>query len=193
MGTDKALLRLQPGGPTLIEVIIERLAEAGLCSGLLVVTNVPQDYTFLGLPLVSDDVPHAGPLGGILTALGHSSHSRVLVVACDMPALNPALLRYMTQLPYRADVLIPRWVDDAGRERLETLHAIYSRRCIEPIRKRIEAGELKAAGLLKDISVRYIEEGELRQFDPHLSSFRNVNTPEDINHLQQQKAAVDDL
>ncbi len=186
-------MRLHQGGPTLIEVVVERLLKGGLGSDLLVVTNTSEDYTFLGLPLVPDDVPDAGPLGGILTALNHSARQRVMVVACDMPALNSALLRYMAQLTDSADVLIPRWFDDAGRERLETLHAVYSRRCIGPVRKSIEACKLKAAGLLEDVSVRYIEEDELRQFDPHLSSFRNVNTPEDIDHLRQPKVVVDDL
>lgn len=185
MGMDKAWLRFRPGGPTLIEGVVERLTEAGLGSDLLVVTNSPQEYGFLGLRLVSDDIPGVGPLGGILTALAHSTRKRVLVVACDMPALNPALLRYMAHMPDSADVLIPRWFNADGQERLETLHAVYSRRCIEPIRKRIEADSLKVRGLLEDVSVRYLDESEVRQFDPQLSSFRNVNTTEEWGKMRE--------
>src|SRR5438105_1342048 len=106
MGMDKALLRFRVGGPTLIEAVVERLAAAGFGSdSLLVVTNSPQNYAFLGLRVVSDDIQGAGPLGGVLTALAHSLHQRVLIVACDMPTLNPSLLRYMAQLPDSADVL----------------------------------------------------------------------------------------
>src|SRR5204863_3276891 len=116
---------------------------------------------------------------GILTALVHSPHERVFVVGCDMPLLNPSLVRYMAQVPDTADVLIPRWTDEAGLEQLETLHAIYTRRCIEPIRKKIQEGKLKAADLLEDLSVCYLREDELRQFDPNLTSFRNINTSEE--------------
>lgn len=180
MGTDKALLRLRPGGPKLIEIVVAQLTEAGLGSDLLVVTNSPQDYAFLELTLVSDDIPDTGPLGGILTALAHSLCDRVFVVACDMPALNPALIRHLTQLSTGADIVIPRWFDADGQERLETLHAVYSRQCVEPIRKRIELGKFKVAGLLDDVSVCCIEEDELRRFDPDLDSFRNINSPIDF-------------
>jgi molybdenum cofactor guanylyltransferase len=182
MGSNKALLRPAPGGPTLVETVAARIAEAGLSSPLLVI-NTPEELAFLGLPMAPDEVTSAGPLGGILTALMRSGHARVLVVACDMPLLNPALLAYMASLPDTHDALVPRWTDPGGVQRFETLHAVYSRRCIEPIRKRIEAGRLKAASLLDDLSVRYLEEDELRPLDPGLASFRNVNTPEDWNAL----------
>jgi molybdopterin-guanine dinucleotide biosynthesis protein A len=179
MGTNKALLRLQPGAPTLIEIVAARLREAGLEGGLLVVANAPEDYTFLGLPVVPDEIPNSGPLGGILTALHHSIYERVLVVACDMPLLNPALLAYMARLPTSADVVIPRWTGHNGLPRLETLHALYTRRCIAPILKRIQAGQLSIHGLLDDVYVHYVEEEELRALDPDLNSFRNINSPGD--------------
>jgi molybdopterin-guanine dinucleotide biosynthesis protein A len=33
------------------------------------------------------------------------------------------------------------------------------------------------------VSVRYVEEAELRRFDPSLRSFFNVNTPADLAEL----------
>ncbi len=186
MGTNKALLRLSPGGTTVIERVMSRLGEAGVAPDLLV-TNTPHEYAFLGLPMVPDDVRGAGPLGGILTALNHSPYERVLVVACDMPTLNPALLRYMASLPGGYDALIPRRTDVSGREHLETLHAIYSRRCIGPIGERIRAGELKVAVLIEDVRVLYLDEEEMRRYDPGLQSFRNVNTPGDWVELARQE------
>jgi molybdenum cofactor guanylyltransferase len=176
---------LQADGPTLIETVVERLREAGLGEGLLVVTNSPKEYAFLGLPVLPDEVPGAGPLGGILTALVQSQCERVLVVACDMPSLNQDLLRYMAGLPDDADLIMPRWVDDKGLVRLETLHAVYSQRCIKPIRGRIEAGKLQVNELVDEVPTRYLDEEELRHFDPDLRSFRNVNTPEDISVINK--------
>ena len=186
MGTNKALLRLSPGVHTVIERVVSRLGEAGLAPDLLI-TNTPREYAFLGVPMVPDDVPGAGPMGGILTALNHSPCERVLVVACDMPMLNPLLLRYMASLPGNYDALIPCWTDVSGRERLETLHAIYSRGCIGPISERIKAGDLKVAALAEDIRVRYLDEEEMRRYDPRLQSFRNVNTPEEWEELMGKK------
>ena len=178
MGTNKALLRMQPGAPTIIEQVATRLSEAGLPPTLLV-TNTPADYAFLGIASVPDDIAGAGALGGILTAITHSGHARCLVVGCDMPSLNPQLLRYMAAIPFDGDALVPRWTDSGGRLCVETLHAIYSTACIEPIRNRIAHGKLKVSAFLEDITVQYIDEPELRRYDPHLQSFRNINTPEE--------------
>jgi molybdopterin-guanine dinucleotide biosynthesis protein A len=162
----------------MIEVVAERLAEAGLPPALLV-TNKPEAYAFLGLPLLPDDIPGAGALGGIYTALNHSPAEGTLIVACDMPLLNPGLLRYMAALPGDPDLLIPRWHDTEGRVQVEPLHAIYSRRCLGPVRRRIEAGTLRASGLLEDVEAQYLDAAELRRHDPALNSFRNINTPEE--------------
>src|SRR5690349_17930447 len=78
MGQDKALLRLTPDGPTLIETVVARLAEAGYRSPLLV-ANAPNDYALLGLPTFPDSIQGKGALGGILTALQRSPQERVLV------------------------------------------------------------------------------------------------------------------
>jgi molybdopterin-guanine dinucleotide biosynthesis protein A len=184
MGTNKALLRAHPTGLTLVEMVVERLTDAHLPPAMLV-TNSPSDFSFLGIPMLPDDIPGGGSLGGILTALNHAPTERVFVAACDMPSLNPALIRYMAALPAEHDALIPRWTDAQGGRHLETLHAIYSRRCIAPIAQRVRAGKLKVADLAADISVRFIEGEELRRYDPDLSAFRNVNTPEEWAALGQ--------
>jgi molybdopterin-guanine dinucleotide biosynthesis protein A len=178
MGTDKALLRLHPGGATVIETVASRLTEAGLPPALIV-TDTPGRYVRLGIRGVTDVVPGAGALGGILTALTHSPEELTLIVACDMPLLNPALLRYIASLPFDADAFVPRWTAEDGSPRVEPLHAVYSGRCLEPIRARIAAGKLKVTDALADLDVRFIEETDLRRFDPTLSSFRNVNTPQE--------------
>ncbi len=185
MGTNKALLRAHPGGLTVIQAVVARLGEANLTPRLLV-TNTPGTFAFLNVPMQPDDIPGAGSLGGIYTALNHLPYDRALVVACDMPLLNPHLLRYMAELPADADALVPRWTDAEGSLHIETLHAIYSRRCVEPIRRRIEARRLKVQALLDEVSVRYLDEAEMRPYDPELESFRNVNTPEEWEGLRSK-------
>lgn len=185
MGTDKALMPLVAGGPLMIEVVVARLEEAGLDAPLLV-TNNPDAYSFLGLATARDDLPGAGPLGGIFTALSRAQQGRVLVVACDMPLLSPPLLRYMAQLPDDSDAVIPRWRDDEGRERVEPLHAIYSRRCLGPLREQIEAGHLKAGDFASRIAARFLSGKEMRSYDPQLRSFLNVNTPEEWAAIRRE-------
>jgi len=185
MGRNKALLRITPEGPTLVETVVARLQAAGMGAPLLV-TNTPDEYAFLGLPMVADEIPGGGPLGGVLTGLVHSPSGRVFAIGCDMPFLSPALVRYMASIPDEADVIIPSWTNPSGHPQLETLHAIYSHRCIEPVRARIASGRLKLVALLEDVQVRYLSEAELRTYDPKLDSFRNINTPEEWAEVKSE-------
>ena len=184
--SDKALLPIVPGGPTLIEAVVTRLNSAGI-PPTLIVTNTPQNYSFLGIAMAPDDIPGAGALGGILTALSHSPHpyASTLVVACDMPLLSPALLRYMASLPHQQDAIVPRWIDAERRAQVESLHAIYATSCVEPMRRRIAQGLLKVSDFLADINVRYLDEDVLRSYDPQLHSFRNINTPEQLQAMRE--------
>jgi molybdopterin-guanine dinucleotide biosynthesis protein A len=103
-----------------------------------------------------------------------------------MPLLNPGLLRYMVSLATDAEALVPRWIDAEGKVQIETLHSIYTQGCIEPIRRRIRSGRLKVHTLFNDLNVLYLDEAEMRRYDPGLDSFRNVNTPEEWERLRSE-------
>jgi molybdopterin-guanine dinucleotide biosynthesis protein A len=61
----------------------------------------------------------------------------------------------------------------------EPLCAVYAPACREPIRRRIQSGQLKMTAFWPDVRVREVGPSELRAFgDPGLM-FRNLNTPED--------------
>lgn len=182
MGTDKAFVDIF--GQPLIEHIIGRVAGLGQAETILI-TNRPDDYAHLGLTMVGDVLPDKGSLGGIYTALHHSQAAYTLVVACDMPFLNPALLRHMIALcdGDHYDVIVPR-VEGYP----QGLHAIYSKNCLEPIRARLDADRLKVIGFYDDVRVRYIDEPEYAPFDPDGLSFSNVNTPEELEEARQQAA-----
>jgi molybdopterin-guanine dinucleotide biosynthesis protein A len=183
MGRNKALLRLAADRPTLIEEVVATVAPLG---PILLVTNTPDTYAFLDLPMVPDARPGAGALGGLYSGLAAASAPFNLVVACDMPFLQPALLRALVDQPRDYDVLIPRWQEaEQAKPQLETLHAIYSRVCLPAIAAHLDAGDLRLISFFPDVRVRYIDEPELRQSDPTLQSFRNLNTPDELAEATQ--------
>ena len=181
MGTDKSFVLFQ--GRPLIEVVRE--AVEGLGDELIIVTNKPDDYAHLGLPMVGDLYPETGPLGGIYTALHHAAHPHLLTVACDMPWLNRPLLDYMAGLRGTADVIVPRWDKFP-----EPLHAVYSQACLEPIREKLEAQMYKITAFYGRVSLRFIDRAEIERFDPDGRSFINVNTAQDLAE-QQEKESTD--
>lgn len=181
MGSDKAFVDLF--GQPMIEHILARVSSLGQAETILI-TNKPAEYAYLGLPMYTDVLPDKGSLGGIYTALHHSANDYALVIACDMPFLNPDLLRYMVGLiaaaggPY--DVIVPR-VEGYP----EGLHAIYRKSCLPFIRERLDADRLKVIGFYGQVRVRYLDEPEYAPFDPRKLSFLNINTPEELAEAQR--------
>ncbi len=177
MGTDKSFVPLL--GKPMIEHVLERVANLGQRETILV-TNKPDEYAHLGLPMFGDDLPDKGSLGGIYTALLHSTAEYTLCVACDMPFLNTGLLRHMIGLiAPDVDVIVPR-VEGYP----EGMHAIYRERCAKPIRRKLDTDRLKIIGFYDEVRVRYLDEAEWMPLDPRGLSFRNINTPDELREAQ---------
>lgn len=179
MGTDKAFIELD--GKLLIEHVIERTANLGQSETILI-TNKPSSYACFGLPMYSDVYPEKGSLGGIYTAIEKSAVPHTLVVACDMPFLNQALLRTMiAEIRDTIDIVVPR-VDGYP----QGLHAIYSKTCLAPIKEQLMADRLKVIGFYDKMHVRYLDEFDYETLDPDGTSFMNINTPEDLERAKQR-------
>ncbi len=185
MGTDKAFVEL--AGRTLIAHMLAQIAQVDAIQNTIIITNDLEPYKPLNLPLFSDRIPGKGALGGIYTALHASQHAHTLVLACDMPLINPALLGYMAALRTDTDpppdVIVPR-VDGYP----QGLHAIYGKTCLDIIQKDLEADRLKVIGFYGVVRVRYLDEAEYRPYDPQQRAFFNVNTPQDLAEARQMLA-----
>lgn len=181
LGTNKAVVRV--GGVRLIERVLGHMRQ--LCDDLVIVTNEPAPYRDLGERLVGDVWPGMGSLGGIYSGLRAARYDRGLVAGCDMPFLNAGLLRLMIDLSRDYDVVIPR-LDDG---RMEPLHAVYGRACLEPMEAQLQASDLRIINILPHLRVRYLEQGELEALDPQHLSFFNVNTRQDLERAQALAAA----
>ena len=83
MGQNKALMSL--GGKRLVDRVVEVMRS--VFDDLLMVTNTPDVYADLGMPMVQDVWPEKGSLGGVYSAIYHVATPYCLVVACDMPFL----------------------------------------------------------------------------------------------------------
>jgi len=171
MGVNKALLTV--GGQPLIRRVVDVVAQ--VADELIIVADQPGLYAHLGARVIKDILPGRGALGGIYSGLRGACHFHCLVVACDMPFLNLNLLRYMVTCAPGWDIVIPRlhgW--------LEPLHALYSRACLDPIKKLFSEGNLKIIDLLPEVRVRYLEAEEIELFDGQYLCFTNVNTPGEL-------------
>lgn len=174
MGTDKAQLIIS-GEPLVVR--ITRLMH-NVVADLAVIGPMERALPMPDIPCIPDQRPNYGPLGGIATALQwFLSSDGVVIVACDMPFLNPTLLRHLITLATEADAVVARLDGQA-----HPLHAVYQQRCLPILEAQLAIGDLRVHQFLAKIKVRYVETTELNLFDPtHLSTF-NCNTPEEWRH-----------
>jgi molybdopterin-guanine dinucleotide biosynthesis protein A len=177
-GRNKALIEMN--GIRLIERVIGVMEP--VFEHLIIITNTPQEYAYLQLPTYEDLIKGLGPLGGIFTGLEAISDEVGFFVACDMPFLNSELIRHMVETREDFDAVVPRidW-------KIETLHAIYSKGCLPAIRELIDARNYQVIKFLHKVRVRYVEEEEIRAFDPELKSFFNINRPEELLNATKSK------
>ena len=172
---NKALVNIN--GIPLIKRVL-RVVES-LFPSIVVITNTPDDYAFLNLPMFEDKIKGLGPLGGIFTGLNVISKNAGFFVACDMPFLNSGLIRYLASVRQGFDVVVPTF---SGK--FEALHALYTQNCLPAIEQLIHDGVYQTIQLFQSVSVRYVEEHEMRRFDPELKSFSNINKPEELRKMK---------
>jgi molybdopterin-guanine dinucleotide biosynthesis protein A len=148
---------------------------ATLFDDVLIVTNQPPRYESYDTTVVSDIVPGAGSLGGLLTALVHAKADRCFVVACDMPFLTGAVVRKMLGVCEGYDVVVP-----VLKGEMQPLHAVYSKRCIGPIQDMIAQGEFRIYDFYPKVATLRLEETVWQAVDPEHRSFANINTQEEL-------------
>ncbi|NWG15871.1 MAG: molybdenum cofactor guanylyltransferase [Chloroflexi bacterium] len=177
MGSCKSFLPL--AGKPLIQHVIERVSYLHL--PIILITNTPEQYAHLGLPMYGDVYPQHGSLGGLYTALHYSAGDYTLCLACDMPFLNVNLLRYMLKLRSGVDGVVPFIGGN-----YEGLHAVYHQACLPVVREQLERKQLRISDIYPQMQLRLITEAEIAPFDPQRRSFINLNTPDDVAHIQKQ-------
>ena len=183
MGQDKAFLRLEPGGPMLLEIVLDRLR--GVADDVLIVANDVERHAGFGARVVPDVIPGFGTLSGVHAALTAAAHEHCLIVACDMPLLSPAVLAHMAAQPRDYDVLIPQTpgVSRQGNsgQIYQTLHAIYARCCAGPIAAQLATGNRQVVGFFPQVNVRVSDRQALLAVDPQELTFMNTNTPDALD------------
>jgi molybdopterin-guanine dinucleotide biosynthesis protein A len=127
---------------------------------VIISTNNPELYFYLGVLMVGDIMKYRGPMTGIFSVLAIPEVSEIFVTPCDMPFLN---------------AVIP--VFD---KRPQPLLGIYSKRIIRKLEEAIKHGKRSLREFLQEVDVLYIEEEIVRSMDREGRSFININTMEDF-------------
>jgi molybdopterin-guanine dinucleotide biosynthesis protein A len=148
---------------------------------IILVTNDPLLYLEWDVMIVTDHFDQRSSLTGIHAGLFAATHPHALVTACDMPFIQPAMLRLLLgAVEPHLDVIIPKTAKG-----FEPLMAIYSKRCLKPMEAALMKGQYQIQKIFKHVRKLQIEESELRLCDGELVSFFNINSPVDLTRAEE--------
>ena len=176
-GTEKALLRV--GGIRILDRIYEIYRE--LFDEIILVTNSPEKFLEWDLLIVSDLFQIRSSLTGIHAGLFYTTKPYAFFSACDTPFLKKEIVETVIgKIEAQIDIVMPE--TSAG---FEPLCAAYSKRCLEAAQNNLEQKKLKITRTFRKSRIKTISEKVLRQIDPELQSFFNINTPEDLQLAEE--------
>lgn len=170
MGQDKAALPLH--GKPLLQHVSDSLAQVFP----RVIVSVRSPRAGLALPQVCDDLPDGGPLAGLSAALDSIETPWLFAVGCDMPFVSPGVIAALALGRDGHQAVVPQVHGHS-----QPLAAFYARDCLDAIRDiRAGGGKQSLRALLERLDVCYVDEAQLREHDPQLRSFFDLDTPADV-------------
>lgn len=150
-----------------------------------------------------DEIEDKGPMSGILTGLKNTNSNYNLIIPCDSPYISEEFIEnsfnYINNIsnvskkeneikidcviPYNNSAITYNEKDtnnyDIKLNNSQPLHGIYSKNCITIINELLESDNRSMKSLIKKVNSYFIKEED---FDKNRTSFRNINTKEDLEH-----------
>ncbi len=174
MGQAKASLPF--GNQPMLARVVERVGQA--VSEIVIVRAADQKLPEIpgNHKVIFDEIPNQGPLGGLATGLTalESRFDTAFLISCDLPFLAPAVIARLFELIGQEQICIPHV---GGR--LHPLSAVYKLDSLPAVKIQLTQGRLRLLDLVEKLPTRVVSEDELRDVDPELATFRNLNTPAD--------------
>lgn len=129
MGRNKALMKI--GDKTIIERVRDQMQQ--IFKNVVLITNTPDEYKFLDLPIYEDIYKHKGPLAGIHSGLLNSSNDTNFIISCDLPLITKEMIEYLVE--FKTNKLITVAQADGY---IQQLAGKYSRDCLNTAEEILE-------------------------------------------------------
>ena len=171
MGYQKGLAGWK--GKTLIEHMLDAVQPLGLPVQIIANDSAFAFFCYRAYPYL---ISGAGPVGGIYTAMQKSPTENTLILSCDMPLMETAVLTYLIRRHRGSEITLPVI---QGRD--QPLCAIYSTSIRNDWKDWIDIGERAMYRMLNHFNTNSINMVNLKCIHP--KAFTNVNTPDDLKNL----------
>jgi len=179
LGKEKSLVEFD--GRPLIQWSVEKLAT--FVEDVVVVARGPEQARQLGdlIPdavITCDGISGYGPVAGLAAGMRQARNEYVLAVGCDLPFLKTDVINLLFELAQGWDAAVP--LRENGM--MEPLHSVYKRDALlSACQRAIECDERRIRAPLSMLRVKCVSVVLLRNMDPELLTFFNLNTREDLD------------
>jgi molybdopterin-guanine dinucleotide biosynthesis protein A len=177
MGRDKALISVGWKG-SVLPLWKRQLAVLEAVGPSQIIVSGPRktDYPS-SLKVVPDEWSHMGPLGGIATCLRHALLDLLLVLAVDVPRIQPEFLQTLLR-----QALPDRGVVPILQDRFEPLIAVYPKSALPVALAQLAKNDLALQSFVDELANRHLVISyEISAFEQ--GQFEKWNTPEDMQPL----------
>jgi len=142
MGENKSFLKMADS------TIIERVRDLmkSVFNEVILITNTPDEYEFLKLPVFEDVYLNKGPLAGIHSGLLNSSTEKNFIISCDLPFISAELIKYLVNFQTDKPISVSK-----ANGNIQPLAGKYSKNCVD------------IAGRLLENNLTKISKGEARK------------------------------
>ena len=183
MGENKALLPL--GKKKVIEHIADLMCS--IFSNVILITNTPDEYEFLNLPLYEDIFKVGGPLAGIHSGLENSNTEDNYILSCDMPLMKAdiikSIIEFKTKKPVtvcKSEGFIQHLAGRYSKSISQTAGKLLQQEG-ENVKLKNEKHRAKVYSLLNEVGFETIEAEEILGYHPKI--FFNMNNKEDYQKI----------
>jgi len=174
-GKDKGLVEL--ANRPLIEYVI-RVIEPQVESIILNANRNQQQYSLYGYPVITDTLDDfQGPLAGFYSAMKNTTNSHIATMPCDGPLLPDDLVSRLIAALHdeKADIAVAY-----DGERMQPVYSLIPVALMSSLHSFLDSGERKIDLWYKQHRVA------LADFSDCPETFRNINTTEQRNKLQDE-------
>jgi len=185
MGANKSFLKI--GEQTVIERITYLMNS--VFANVIIISNTPDEYTFLNLPIYEDVYKGKGPLSGIHSGLKNSDTQKNFIISCDIPLMNKEMIEYIVNYKTNKSITICK-----ANGFLQPFAGLYDKSLVNEIENRLndksehinhtnekERKQCKVMSFIKSTDVEILNPEEFVGYSEN--TFMNINTKEDYEKL----------
>ena len=185
LGQDKGLVRMA-GDPLVLYVL--RKAREAVEEVIVVVSSSGQREAYSSLlpnwtRILVDIKDSQSPLVGALTGFADARGDYSILLPCDTPFISGEVIRLLFETSQGMDATIPRWPNGY----VEPLQAVYrTGSALKAAEEAVKKGETRMMSMISLLRrVRYLSTEAIKEIDPGLITFLNVNTQMDLRKAEE--------